>query len=87
MKTCWTFFLSILTGLCFSQTFQSLDTVKDPAAYENIYSRPIYSDSLSSSFVIFTKKEVKLHKHVSHTEHVTILEGEGEMTLGDKNSQ
>ena len=27
---------------------------------------------------------MKLHKHVEHTENVIILEGEGEMTLGDK---
>lgn len=62
----------------------SLDTIKAPASYENIYSRPIGSDSLASSFVIFIKKEVKAHKHVTHTEHVYILEGEGEMILGDK---
>lgn len=84
MKTCLTFCLSILSGFCFSQNFQSLDTIKAPVSYENIYNRPVYSDSLASSFVIFIKKEVKAHKHISHTEHVTILEGEGEMTLGDK---
>lgn len=84
MKTCLTFCLSILSGFCFSQNFQSLDTIKAPASYENIYNRPVYSDSLASSFVIFIKKEVKAHKHILHTEHVTILEGEAEMTLGDK---
>lgn len=67
-----------------SQSIQSLDTIKAPASYENIYSRAIASDSLSSSFVIFIKKEVKKHKHVTHTENVSILEGEGEMLLGDK---
>jgi quercetin dioxygenase-like cupin family protein len=34
--------------------------------------------------VIFIKKEVKKHKHQFHTEHVYILEGEGEMLLGEK---
>lgn len=63
---------------------QSLDTIKAPMTYENVFSIPVVSDSLSSSFVIFIKKEVKKHKHVSHTEHVYILEGEGEMFLGDK---
>lgn len=63
---------------------QSLDTIKAPANYENIYSRTIASDSLSSSFVIFIKKEVKKHKHATHTENVYILDGEGEMLLGDK---
>lgn len=63
---------------------QSLDTIKAPSNYDNIYSRTIASDSLSSCFVIFIKKEVKKHKHVTHTENVYILEGEGEMLLGDK---
>jgi mannose-6-phosphate isomerase-like protein (cupin superfamily) len=63
---------------------QSLDTIKAPSNYDNIYSRTIASDSLSSSFVIFIKKEVKKHKHATHTENVYILEGEGEMLLGDK---
>ena len=63
---------------------QSLDTIKAPSNYDNIYNRTIASDSLSSSFVIFIKKEVKKHKHASHTENVYILDGEGEMVLGDK---
>ena len=63
---------------------QNLDTIKPPADYENIYSRQIASDSLSTTFVIYIRKQVKLHKHVEHTENVIILEGEGEMTLGDK---
>lgn len=63
---------------------QSLDTIKAPINNDGIYSRMVASDSLSSSFVIFIKKEVKKHKHVSHTENVYILDGEGEMLLGDK---
>ncbi|MFL5752849.1 MAG: cupin domain-containing protein [Bacteroidia bacterium] len=63
---------------------QSLDTIRPPSSFENIYSRPLHSDSLVSSFVIFIKKEVKEHKHAAHSEQVLILEGNGEMTLGDK---
>jgi len=76
--------LFILSFLHAQNNFQSLDTIKAPANYENIYSKPISSDSLSSSFIIFIKKEVKKHKHAYHTEHVYILEGEGEMLLSDK---
>lgn len=76
--------LFILPFASLGQTFQSLDTIKPPATFENIYSRIIGSDSLSSSFVIFIKKEVKKHKHLEHTEHIYILEGEGDMLLGDK---
>lgn len=70
----------------FSQNpYQSLDTIKTPATYENIYVRTLYVDSADvSSYVIFIKKEVKTHKHVSHAEHVVVLEGVGMITLGDQ---
>ena len=73
-------FISLFT---FGQNYQSLDTIQAPASYENIYNCPVYSDSLASSFVIFIKKEVKAHKHVMHSEHVYVLDGEGEMMVGD----
>lgn len=75
-------FLFIGRGV--AQSKSSLDTIKPPKVYENVYNRPVYSDSLQSSFVIFVKKEVKLHLHVTHTEQVYVLDGVGEMTLGDK---
>jgi mannose-6-phosphate isomerase-like protein (cupin superfamily) len=84
MRKAGILFLFLLPFFAKSQTNQSLDTIKAPAVYENIYSRAIGSDSLASSFVIFIKKEVKKHKHVSHSEHVYVLEGEGEMLLGEK---
>jgi mannose-6-phosphate isomerase-like protein (cupin superfamily) len=85
MKILTTCFLLLVTGcLSSAQNFQSLDTIKTYGDYENIYLRKLNSDSLVSSFVIFIKKEVKTYKHVSHSEHVYILDGTGEMTLGDK---
>ena len=85
MKTLLTLcFLLISFSFSFSQNYQSLDTVKAYGDYENIYLRKLNSDSLVSSFVIFIKKEVKAHKHVTHSEHVYVLEGEGEMMIVDK---
>lgn len=78
------FFLLFLFPFFAKAQNQSLDTINAPSNYDNIYSRTIASDSLSSSFVIFIKKEVKKHKHATHTENVYILDGEGEMLLGDK---
>jgi len=79
------FILFCLTSLlCKAQTNQSIDTVKAYGDYENIYLRKLNSDSLVSSFVIFIKKEVKAHKHVTHSEHVYVLEGEGEMRVAEK---
>ncbi len=65
--------------------FLSLDTIKPPANLENVFSRPLYKDSaFVSSYVIFIKKEVKMHKHIQHAEHVYIVDGVGEMTVGEK---
>lgn len=43
----------------------------------------LHSDSLASSFLICIPREVKAHYHAAHTEHVVVLEGEGELLLGD----
>lgn len=83
-KTFFTSLLLLITACCFGQSFQSLDTINAPANLENVYAKPVYSDSLTSSFVIFIKKEVKAHKHVTHTEQVLVLDGTGEMTVGNK---
>ncbi|HXB40568.1 MAG TPA: cupin domain-containing protein [Bacteroidia bacterium] len=80
----------ILINLLFSliglkaQKYQGLDTIKAPGKYDNIYNRPVYADSLVSSFVIFVKSEVKEHKHANHAEHIYVLEGEAEMKVDGK---
>jgi mannose-6-phosphate isomerase-like protein (cupin superfamily) len=80
----YSFLLIILLSFSSYAQQQYIDSIQAPKDYENIYLRPLYSDSLSSSFVIFIKKEVKPHKHIYHTEQVYILDGEGEMLLGEK---
>lgn len=84
MKKICILLLLLFPVLIKAQSNQSLDTITAPITYENIYMRTLASDSLVSSFVIFIKKEVKKHKHVFHSEHVYILDGEGEMILGEK---
>ncbi|MCC7301089.1 MAG: cupin domain-containing protein [Bacteroidia bacterium] len=78
------FFWIFCLPLIISAQDTRLDTVCAPKVYDNIYSIPLYHDSLVSSFVIFIRKEVKLHAHATHAEHVLVLEGEGEMVLGEK---
>lgn len=63
---------------------QQTDTLMAPAVYENIAAKKLFADSLSNSVVIFIKKEVKLHRHDHHSEHVVVLAGEADMQLGDK---
>lgn len=45
---------------------------------------PLGNDENCSSFFICVKDKVKKHKHEFHSEHVYILEGEGDMILGTK---
>lgn len=74
----------LVAGAIQAQSFQSLDTIKPPVEYENIYTRNLSHDSLVSTFIIFIKKEVKEHKHLTHAENVIILSGEGVMMVNDK---
>ena len=67
-----------------AQSLQTLDSIKAPNFYENIHVIKIASDSLTSSFIVFIKKEVKNHKHVFHTEHIYVLEGEGDLKLNNE---
>lgn len=67
-----------------SQTVVNLDTLKAPAKTDNIYNKVLFNDSLASSFCIVIKNEVKAHKHQYHCEHVYVIEGEGQMKLGNQ---
>lgn len=67
-----------------AQNYLNTDTVGLKTVSDNIYNSPLFGDSLASSFVIVIKKEVKLHKHLNHSEHVVVLAGNGTMKLGDK---
>ena len=61
----------------------SIDQILPDREFENIYVKKISSDSSSSTFAIWIKKKVKLHKHVYHTENVFIDKGFGEFQLND----
>lgn len=62
----------------------NLDTIMPPAQYDNAANKMIYSDSSVTTFIIWVKTSVPLHKHAWHTEQVTVLEGAAEMMIGDK---
>ena len=61
----------------------SIDQILPDKEFENIYVKKISSDSSSSTFAIWIKQKVKLHKHVYHTENVFIDKGFGEFQLKD----
>jgi len=69
--------------LPFAQGVTPTDTIQAPSGDKN-FVKSLYSDSLSSSFVIVIPKEVKLHYHANHTEQVVVVSGEANMMLGDQ---
>lgn len=83
-KLKWLALTFVIQSILYAQAYINTDTIGTISKTDNLYIKPISSDSLTSSFVITIKKEVKLHKHLHHSEHVIVLEGEGKMTLGDK---
>lgn len=84
------FFLFLLISLiCVSAKAQKhwvaeAKKLKPEKEFSNIHVKPLYSDEKVSSFVIWIKEQVPLHKHVKHSEHVYVLKGKGSMKLGDK---
>jgi mannose-6-phosphate isomerase-like protein (cupin superfamily) len=77
------FFAALLCAPSRAQLLNRMDTVGASSVTDNIYNRKLAGDSLVSSFCILIKKEVKAHKHLYHSEHVLVLEGEGLMLLAD----
>jgi len=65
------------------QIITSVNEIYPDKEFENIHVKKISSDSSSSTFAIWIKQKVKLHKHVFHTENVLIDEGFGEFQIND----
>ncbi|MFI5222061.1 MAG: cupin domain-containing protein [Bacteroidia bacterium] len=84
MKNIFLAMLIIVTSAVFAQQ-QNVNQVTAPPNQETNFNQKLFSDSLAASFVIIIKKEVKLHLHALHTEHVYVISGEAVMKLGDKN--
>ena len=61
----------------------SIDQILPDKEFENIHVKKISSDSSSSTFAIWIKQKVKLHKHVYHTENILIDKGFGEFQIND----
>lgn len=80
----------LLINFLFISAFASAQSQSNLAAlypekdYDNITSLLLNADSNVTSVVIWIKHEVKPHYHLSHTEHVYVLEGSGVMLLGEK---
>jgi len=80
--------LYIIMCICFfSNTINAqidLISQQPKKAYENIFVQKLNTDSNSTSFVIWIKKHVPLHKHEYHTEVLYIISGQGILTIDGK---
>ena len=86
MKKYLTIACLILAGSSlFAQTTkESILTLQPPQDFKNIQIMKLAEDSLSTANLIWIKKEVQAHKHVTHSENIYILEGEGTLRIDGK---
>ena len=61
----------------------SFDNIQPKEDYQNIYIEKLSSDINATTFAIWIKRSVRLHKHIEHVENVYISKGSGEFYLGD----
>ena len=68
-----------------AQEFVSSTDKIEPANedYDNISITKLSTNSDATTFAIWIKKKVKIHKHINHTEHVYIKQGKGKFQLAD----
>ena len=83
MKTSIILAFLFLINTASAQTIKSIDDLEPAEAYDNIYVQNIDTDSLSTTFAIWIKLKVKVHKHVNHVENVYIIKGKGEFTVSE----
>jgi quercetin dioxygenase-like cupin family protein len=74
-----------LNGLFSQNSYHSAAKALQPdKPFDNVLVTRLYGDAHASGFVIWVKERVPLHKHAGHSETVFIIEGKGEMQLGDQ---
>lgn len=66
-----------------AQHFPLISSQSPADDFENIHVQKLSSDSLSTAFLIWVKKEVKAHLHAHHTESLYILDGIAWMTMDE----
>ncbi len=62
----------------------NLITAEPDKEFSNIKVEKLAHDSLSTGFLIWVKKNVRPHRHMHHSENIFVIEGEGDMTVGEK---
>jgi mannose-6-phosphate isomerase-like protein (cupin superfamily) len=84
MKNFFFLITVLFSGLAFSQEVTNLKEIKPHEEFENTLIKKLDTDDNSTSFIIWIKKGVKSHKHETHSEIISVIEGEGVMTINKK---
>ena len=67
-----------------SQSYVSdLNKVNPDLFFDNIHVKKLSSDVDATTFAIWVKQKVKIHKHVNHVENIYVSEGSGIFQLED----
>lgn len=78
-------FLVLVLGLqVIGQDIYKLKKEKPTEDFENIHIRKLSDSNEQTTFLIWIKNDVRLHKHAHHTENIYVISGRGEMTIGDE---
>lgn len=75
--------LICISSFVSAQQVKNLLEQKTFTQLENIHVTKLFEDSLSSSFLIVIRNEVAAHKHIEHSEHVYVIEGEADFVLNE----
>lgn len=67
-----------------AQDIKRLNEIKPTEDFENIWVKKISDNDEQTSFVIWVKENVRLHKHEHHSENIYVLSGKGEMIINDE---
>jgi mannose-6-phosphate isomerase-like protein (cupin superfamily) len=84
MKIFILFIFLTISNFSFSQEVTNLKDIQPDKEFENILIKKLDTDSNSTAFVIWIKKGVKSHKHETHSEIISVIEGEGVMKINKK---
>ncbi len=84
MRFCVIFLIALFSPSLYAQNITDVKNITPNAEYDNIHIQRLDGDNSSTSFVIWIKKNVKSHKHESHAEVIYIIEGNGNMIIGEK---
>lgn len=76
--------LAVGTATPLNAQITHMDSLLLPESFENVHVTPCYSDSNTSSYVIWVKQQVAPHRHNHHSEHVYVMEGAGKMLLNNE---